>query len=445
MYFSIRPSKDTTIYGAKIDGKIRSGSNAGQSEILELFHLTESASTNGDSRILLKFDLDLLSSAIAEGLIPSSSVKFNLTLKNAVHYEEVPYSYEIKVFPLTTRWDEGRGLSNFDEELKDKGVANWLKSTHATNWTSPGGDFSHVLSSSQYFEFGTEDLSVDITNIVNAWLTGGVENHGLLLKFDDFYETGSVDFYVKKFFSRHSLVPERQPRIDVLWEGVIQDDRSDFSYEHTGTIAYYRFIDGQPSVINGPIYVDIWSSSSVVQTLTASSVMPGIYVASGAFIEPDGTTEIFRDVWFTDDRQLFTGSIVPIYSTGSIYVFEEDLSVSLPNLKPEYTHGERTKIKVFAFNKDYRPSVVREASLESDPVLFKDAYFQIENAETEEVIVSFSTGSVKYSKLSYDAEGNYFDLWTDAFPKSGIYKIKILSFYNNRWHIFDNKWFFKVV
>ena len=85
-------------------------------------------------------------------------------------------------------------------------------------------------------------LFVDISHIMYAWLTGGLANNGILLKFNDFYETGSSDYYVKKFFSRHALVAERRPRVDALWEKAFQDDRSEFPYEQTASLGYYRFI-----------------------------------------------------------------------------------------------------------------------------------------------------------------------------------------------------------
>lgn len=441
MFFDSKADKDGTITNLVINGTSKTGSNSGQSEILELYALTRSTSRVGKSRILIRFDLDSLSASIAEDDIPTSSVEYRLKLKNAVHADSVPYSYDLEVYPLSKSWDEGRGLSMEDENLKDSGVANWVNATSQTPWDSAGGDFYASPTVSRHFDFGTEDLDIDISNIVYAWLTGGVPNNGLLVKYKDFFETGSADQRVKKFFSRHALVPERRPRIQALWENHLQDDRSEFPYEYTGTLAYYRFIGGSPNSINEDIFVDIINSSSAVtQTLTASLVESGIYEISGVFIEPSAGTDIFRDVWFTSTKQLFTGTIEPVYVTGSQVLNFDGISIGIPNLKSTYGSDEEIIVRVFATKKDYRPAVVQRGSLEPDPLLLKEAFFQIENAETKEVIVPFSTGSFKFSKLSYDFEGNYFKMWTKSLDPDSVYKIKILANYNEKRYIFDRGW-----
>lgn len=443
MFFTIFPNKDTTITNLSIRGISRSGSNSGQSEIVELYTLTESLSRLGKSRILMQFDLTPLSTSIAAGNIPTSSVAYSLKLRNANHSEEIPSSYDIEIYPLSRSWDEGRGLSMEDEGLKDSGSANWGQATSLVAWSAQGADYigSSNLTASQHFDFGTENLSVNISNIMYAWLTGGVVNNGLILRYSDFYETGSINYHVKKFFSRHVLVPECQPRIEGLWEKDLQDDRSEFPYEFTGTLAYYRFIGGSANAVVPPLFVSIINSSSAVtQTLTASTVSSGIYQVSGVFVAPTSSTQIYRDVWFITGKQLFTGTFAPVYATGSHMLNFDTISLNIPNLKEKYGSDEEIVVRVFAKKKDYRPAVGRTGTLEPDPLLLKNAYFQLENAQTREVIIPFSTGSLKYSKLSYDFEGNYFKIWTKSLLKDSIYKVKILVDYNNKRFIFDKNW-----
>ena len=445
MFYGILATKDGTITSLSIDGVRKTGSNSGQSEIVELYHLTSSLSNNGNSRILMHFDTTSFSRSMAAGDIPTASVEFRLKLKDAAHRQEVPYSYDIEVYALSRSWDEGRGLSMQDEGLKDSGFSNWTNSTAMQTWDTEGGDFYTTVSASQHFDFGTEDLDVDISSIVYSWLTGGVPNNGVLIKFNDFYETGSVDYKYKKFFSRHALVPERRPRIDALWENSIQDDRSEFPYNLTGTLAYYWFVGGSPNVIGESLFVDIIDSgSSVVQTLTASTIDEGIYQISGVFIEPVDGTDIFRDVWFTDSRQLFTGTVEPVYATGSQLLNFDSISVNIPNIKKEYYTDEEIIVRVFARKTDYKPAVVQRSDLTPDPLLLRQAYFQIENADTGDVVIPFSTGSLDFSKLSYDFEGNYFKMWTSGLAPSNVYKIKILIDYNEKRYIFDKGWKLKI-
>lgn len=444
MYFSIYPNKDNTITNAKINGVSKTGSNSGRSEIVELYVLTSSVSKRGKSRILISFDLTSISSSISSGEIPSSSVQYRLRLKNVNHYETLPSSFTLEVKQLSRSWDEGNGLSMYDEELKDSGYSNWKNATSLVAWTSGGSDYLNERAVTQSFDYGDEDLNIDISDIVGSWLTGGVPNNGLVLKFLDAHETGSSDLYVKKFFSRHSHVPERRPRLEALWQDEIQDDRKNFYYNVTGSLYYYRNINGVFQNV-GTVYVDILNSSStVIQTITASNPKTGIYHASGVFVQYTSSTQIFRDIWFTNSEQLFTGTFQPSFITGSIFYDYDDLQITLSNLKAIYKQGEKAIIRVFGRKKDYAPAIKKSGSIESSPLFFKDAYYSLLNANTEEVIIDFSTGSLKYSKLSYDKNGNYFMLWTEGLAEESLYKIQILVNYNNQKLIFDKNWIFKV-
>lgn len=446
MYYCIFPSKDNTITNAKVDNVGRSGSNSGKSEILELYVLSESVSSRGKSRILIQFDLNGLSSSISAGEIPTSSVEYTLKLKNSNHYETIPYSYDVSVHMLTKSWDEGRGYSMYDEGLKDAGVSNWVMATSVVSWGSQGADFtSSIISGTQHFEDGDEDLSIDVSNIVYAWLTGGVINNGFLIKYTDPYETGSSDLYVKKFYSRHAHKPERVPKLEAKWAEQKQDDRENINYNNTGSLYYYRTIRGVYTSAPGTVYVNIINSSStVVQTITASLVSTGIYHASGVFVTFTSSTSIYRDVWFNSTQQLFTGTFMPTFATGSQYNPYSEIDLSLINIRPEYDRDQKVTINVLCREKDYKPIVRVSGTVNPSCILLKDAYFRIENEETEEVIVDYSTGSVSYSKLSYDENGNYFKLWTNSFSPGYRYKIKILANYNGEKIIFDKNWCFKI-
>lgn len=443
MYFGIFSQKDTTISNLEIDGVSKTGSNSGFSEILELYSLTASVGGRGKSRILLKFDLTELSTSIAAGEIPSSSVEYKLKLKNATHYEKLPSSFIIQVAQLSRSWDEGRGLSMADEELKDSGYANWVNATSLISWDAPGADLILDRQVTQSLDVGDEDLYVDVSDMVGSWLTGGVPNHGFVVKLLDAHETGSVDVYVKKFFSRHSRVPERKPRLEAKWSDFRQDDRTNFYYSVSGSLYYYNTINGQFKNI-GPMYVNIFNSSSaVVQTLTASNPDKGIYHASGVLVQHTSSTVIFRDVWFSGTTQYFTGTFSPQFATGSQQFVKKDFTVLLPNLRSEYYNDEEIILRVLGKEKNYKPAVRKSGSVGVDVVAFKDAYYSIYNADTDEVLITFSTGSNKFSKLSYDADGNYFTLKTNL-PEGAVYKIKIMVDYDNQRFIFDNNWRFKV-
>jgi hypothetical protein len=195
MFYTIFPTKDCTITDVTIRGQSRTGSNTGASEVSELYVLTSSAQSRGKSRILMYFDLSSISSSIASNVIPSGTAQYRLFLKNATHYDTVPYSFDVEVCPLSQTWAEGRGLSMYDEDLQDGGYANWTKATSLVNWNISGSSYisGAAFTASQYFETGHEDLDIDISNIVRLWLTGNLPNHGVAIKFRSDYETASQE------------------------------------------------------------------------------------------------------------------------------------------------------------------------------------------------------------------------------------------------------------
>lgn len=449
MIFSYFPTKDTSITDATILGTAKTGSNQGKSEVLEVFTLPRASSSvsYGKSRILLQFDISSLSASVANGTIPSSSVQYKLIMKNAVHSDTVPESFDLEVLPLSRSWDEGSGLSNYDEGLKNSGFANWNNATSIQSWSLTGSDFLSSVTASQHFDTGEEDLSLDISNIVYSWLTGGLPNNGIVLKMPAQYENGNNEFFTKKFFSRHSHVPERIPSLQCLWDtDVYQDDRNNVSYNKVAKLFYYRSINGTFEDASSQLFVNVLNSSSaVVQTLTASRNETGIYSVSGVLVSYTGSTQYFRDVWFSGATQYYTGSFISKYSTGSNSLCISDLVVNVSNLKQDYYQDEIAFIRVFARNKDYKPAIRKSGSTDPSPLYLTDSYYEISNAETEEVVIPFSTGSNKYTKLSYDKDGNYFKFNIQNLPKYGLYKIKILVNYNSEKFIFDRDWTIKVI
>lgn len=445
MFINVFPNKDATITDVTIKGQSKTGSNSGASEILELYSLTSSSDSVGKSRILLNFDISSLSASVADGTVPISSI-FKLKLKHAPHAETVPYSFDLEVAPISQSWTEGRGLSMYDEGLRDGGVVNWTKATTINNWTISGSSYisASALTASQYFDTGLEDLNVDISNIVRSWISGTTQNNGLIIKYPFAYESLNQDLYVKKFFSRNVHATERLPSIIALWDDSIQDDRTNIKYNVSGSLFYYRKINGELTNLQNSLFINILNSSSVVvQTLTASRVRDGIYQASGVLVSPTSSTQIYRDVWFSGTTQYFTGNFAPSYETGSVNLGTDEITLDIPNLQT-LTFGSSVLIRVFARNKDYRPALASYAARTPVPVLLKDAYYQISNSETEDVIVDFSTGSVKYSKLSYDKDGNYFILDTNSLRPEYIYKIKIMANWAGESIVFDKNFIFKI-
>ena len=113
-------TQDNTITNAFKENLVTrgTGSNMGAADILETFviHGQTSAAINAtnaeQSRFLVQFPINEISSDMSAGVIPndSGSLKFYLNLYNAPHGNTTPLSYSLDVFMVGEPWSEGRGL-----------------------------------------------------------------------------------------------------------------------------------------------------------------------------------------------------------------------------------------------------------------------------------------------------------------------------------------------
>jgi len=171
-YFAI---KDNTITNAFKENLTSRGttSNMGAADILEVFSIYGQASSASSelSRVLIQFDVNELNSDRTAGSLPASgSVSFYLKMFNAPHGQTLPKQFDLEVKPVSASWDEGTGL---DMELyKDIGKSNWVSASTTAAWTTAGGDYysGSALVRTQNFDAGTEDLEIDVSEVVERQL-----------------------------------------------------------------------------------------------------------------------------------------------------------------------------------------------------------------------------------------------------------------------------------
>jgi hypothetical protein len=327
-------SADTTITNAyKANLLTRgTGSNMGAADSLEIFSLYGQSSGSSDelSRALVRFDTEIISGDRTSGKIPASgSVDFFLKLYNAPHPFTLPKNFTLTAQPVAMSWEEGRGLDmdEYKDETFELEGANWIYASSGSKWESAGytplgGSFyNDELADNdntdnglagfrrlytQDFVDGTEDLEIKVTELVEEWMGGTINNYGFIIKLSGTYEafhsgsnvvetdgvltgpgvdaspnnmslnnhTGSQDsFYTKKFFARSSQYFYKTPRIEARWDDSKKDDTSNFyvssalapELDNVNTIYLYNYIRGQlqniPAVADSDIYVAFHTGS----------------------------------------------------------------------------------------------------------------------------------------------------------------------------------------
>ena len=434
------------------------GSNFGASPTLQVYKVTSSYPYSDAelARSLLNFDFRQLSGLVFnDQSIPPAGVSYVLKCADYQVGDAVPHSYDLSVCAISgTTWDEGIGQD--DKTYLDAGVANWVNASSTTPWVSGGGDYYRANSGSQHFDAGEENLEVDVTAIVQSWLSGTIPANGLMVKLSDACESNQNDYWRKVFYSRETHIVEKTPFLEARWNDVRKDNRGNFAFNAPNALFLYNVVRGSlVNAANAPLTVrlqDNWigASASFQQTFSASLQETGVYAAAINITSsnPNTFSSSWIDIW-TDStgRCLLTGSFQPLILTGSQVDQYNDFVVSVTNLKRVYRSDERARLLVNVRQNYFNDQlVVHTASLDTQVAYMEDMYYSVVNNETGETVIPFGTGSVPYTKLSYNDDGNYFQLGMSSFVPGFVYRFMFLINYNKyEKNIIDNKFIFKVV
>lgn len=150
----------------------------------------------------------------------------------------------------------------------------------------------------QHFDLGNEDIEMDITNIVNAWLTGEKENHGLCVAYSRDFELLSTNTRSVSSFYTNKTNSCFKPFIEVKYNQVINDDREQVSNNRVNRLFLYTF--------SGNNYANFYSASTVtikapngsdaITGLTPTQFQKGVYYVDVSL--PNATRgQRYSDVW----------------------------------------------------------------------------------------------------------------------------------------------------
>lgn len=443
------PVKDTFITNYRLNGIARTGSNFGGSEILHVYKQTGYNVSSSLAHILTQFDLSRLSSMISSNDIPSSGVMYYLRFANAGHDQTIPTSFDLQVQALTQNWDEGKGRDV--EFFADKGFANWDKATSSSAWTVAGASGSGPVSVF-HFDDGSEDMVVDVTSIVEQWLSGNISNNGFLVRLPDAFEQDPEDYYIKMFHGRNTFFNDRRPFLEARWNDLTMDHRNAFAFGESNNLFLYNMVRGQFQNISGigtgSLGVRIVDSSGTIATLTGSHTgKNGTYSVS--FVLPTGSYSgsLFRDVWFdlsNPSNWFMTGNFTPLPAPAITNPGPSDYFVSVSNLKNTYDRNEKVRLNLFVRPSNYRSARVLTASLGPTGEIMTKAYYQIVNDHTGEVVVPYDTGSLGYTRMSFGQNGNYFNFYMDSLSEGNVYRLKFMFDVNGESVEIDDDFKFRV-
>lgn len=249
---------------------------------------------NGLSRGLIYFNIDDIKELITDKTFTNlDKLTFTLKMTNCFSLNGVPYeqklirgvknyaeracSCDLILFKLPCSFDEGRGFDYIDDfwthDVKSisKEGSTWYTSKTMIPWSetfipnydnkkSEGGIYSKellneeylkyknkeesIIISEQHFDFGNENLSMDITNYVLDCVKSGV-NNGLCLAFSPFYESKNREkMQCLDFFTDHTNT-FFHPYIEAEYKEYISDNRNNFIKTKDNKLYLYVFEDGE--------------------------------------------------------------------------------------------------------------------------------------------------------------------------------------------------------
>lgn len=189
-------------------------------------------------------------------------------------------SFDLIFFLIPKEWDNGKGFDfngnlynqslyryfNLNEEEQNRVVstdgANWYQARNGYLWEEEGvytnerlsveydkfssDEGSKIIIGRQHFDIGNENISLDITEIFNKFITGELENYGLGIAFsprlEDTEVTDDIERYVSFFSPKTNTFFE--PFVETTYDDVISDDRSYFVMDKDNKLYLYCNIGG---------------------------------------------------------------------------------------------------------------------------------------------------------------------------------------------------------
>jgi hypothetical protein len=310
------------------DNTLISGSelNVGRNPVTELYY-----GGIGDqrefTRYIFYFDVNKLKEQYNAGNLGDLSKvthTFKMTNTSALDLDQIGRntddekvrlsSFDLILFRVNQPWDEGcgcvyvcGGCNGCSSNYVGNNItaSNWYYSQGVTNWSVPGvysGSTSGITLSSQHFDFGNENLCMDITSVVNDLITGTTENYGFGIAFPsniESLETRSYNYV--GFFSKQTQT-YFEPFLETKYTGIIEDDRSKFYMDKQNNLCLYVNLGNKPTNLDNLPTVEIYDDNeNILQTIPPSGVtqvMEGVYCVN-TFISSSGNTDCltFTDVW----------------------------------------------------------------------------------------------------------------------------------------------------
>ena len=134
-----------------------------------------------------------------------------------------------------------------------------------------------------------------------------------------------------------------------------------------------------------------------------------------------------------------TAGSTTVYHTGTLYpetrsleqtTRTNDYYVSITNLREKYSNEETARFRIYTRLKGWSPTIYTRAVSEPQLYIPTSGSYEIIRIVDNYKVVAHATGSTKFTELSYDGSGSYFDFDMSMLEPGYLYGIK-LAFYDD--------------
>lgn len=235
--YKIFPISDTTLYS------FYPNTNTGLDSLLEVY--SQNNISPSVARFLCKFDSEDINKVLTENIISSSySVFLKYHISTAQGLND---SIILETFPISQPWNNGTGEASSNPIISDgaswnyplylnsspwslggiDGNGNTFTSSFDSTFVSQGGGCWYTTSSTQgplistqSFSFRSpKDVNIDVTPIINEWISGSFANNGFITKLPNNIEfnTSSLNQPLLKYYSidTNTIYP---PLLEFKWD-----------------------------------------------------------------------------------------------------------------------------------------------------------------------------------------------------------------------------------
>ena len=384
MHFFQFGNRDTTIFS----GGTTSSINTGLDEILEVNKIVANDGTiQNISRILIDFDYANISQSVIEGRIPSTA-KYYLNLYDASS-EELLANQNLFVYMVSGSWSEGTGKLDHNPVTTDGASYQYRNQDAKTPWVTgsvltDGGSWFTGSMGGQY-KVSSSFALTKATRDVRVDVTDLVKNH----------------LYSSSLFPNNGFLVKRES---------LYTSSVDFSFNPGGDTTK----DESSSTRLGNL--------KFFSTDTHTIYPPKLEV-----------------VW--DDSSWSTGSLSVLSSSDL-----ERLKIYFQNLRQEYQ--EKSIVKLRVVGRELYPTTTFATTPSELTIKYlpsASVFYSVRDAETEEVIIPFGSGST----ISCDSTSNFFNIQMDAFQAERNYRFLVQvvsgSGASKEINIYDDEFEFRVV